>query len=429
VVWRGVLLRLNEHERFVSTCTRRIPGLPGMGWIEGKRILVTGGTGCIGSRLLRELATHNPAKLASVSRIPGLSPWPHTGGVDYREADIRDYGALLAAFDGTWDVVFHTAAQRDPGLAERLVLSTVTTNVLGSANVLAACEAKGVPRVVFASTGKALRPYSPDVYTASKRAAEWLLASSPVPARSAVRFTHVVDNSVFYHRLRDWCRYGQPVRLHGRDIVFYTQSAREAAELLMGAALASEGQPQVHAITDLGMPVALHDLAVQVRDDMCSDSEITVSGYEPGYEAAPFPGLYDPLTAGDVSPLLNAFEAADAWQPYPGVDAFPLRFAPGDISLRGLRRACAPPCGKPCPPDIRTELAGAGWDIMEAAVATAQPAAVERVAALCRPHEPLRSPHDKMLRVIRSALKADGAGDALSPAGCTPPGSASQRTT
>lgn len=392
---------MNEHERFLATRTRRIPGLPSMDWIEGKSILVTGGTGCIGSRLIRELSEHHPARLASVSLAPGLSPWPKIGGVDYLEADIRHYASLLAAFQGRqWDVVFHTAAQRDPGLAEHHVRDTVTTNVFGSANVLAACEARDVPRVVFASTGKAFRYYSPDTYTATKRIAEYLLATSHVPVRAGVRFTHVVDNSIFYERLMRWCLHGQPVRLHGRDIWMYIQSATEAAELLMGAAAVCVSAPQVHAITDLGMPLSLYDLAVQAREAMCSDSPVTVTGYDAGYEETPFPGLSDPETAGEVSPLINAFEAAVAWQPYDGVDAFGLDFCGPPVSLAGLFSACQPADGHPDARLIKTEMHKVSWAVMRAAIATAPPRVLERIAALCKQYEPLTWPHDEMLRII-----------------------------
>ena len=395
---------MNEHERFINTRTRRIPGLPPMDWIEGKSILVTGGTGCIGSRLIRELSKHHPARLASVSLSPGLSPWPKIRGVEYLEADIRHYANLLKAFEGDWDIVFHTAAQRDPGLAEHKVSATVTTNVFGSANVLRACEVRGVPKVVFASTGKAFRYYSPDTYTATKRIAEYLLAASRVPMRAAVRFTHVVDNSIFYERLQRWCRYGQPVRLHGRDIWFYIQSATEAAELLMGAAATvTEGCPQGHAITDLGMPLSLYDLAVQARDTMCSDSPILVAGYDPGYEEKPFPGLSDPVTAGDVSPLINALEAATAREPYPGVDTFPLHFPALMADLCTLRCACQPADGHPEPSLIKTEMRQISWAIMRSAVAAAPLPAVERVAALCKQYLPLASPHDEMLAIISEA--------------------------
>ena len=74
-------------------------------------------------------------------------------------------------------MIFHVAAQREPALAEVEVHRTVSTNVLGTRNVLESAEAAGVRQVVCASTGKALRPYSPDIYTASKRAAEWVASS------------------------------------------------------------------------------------------------------------------------------------------------------------------------------------------------------------------------------------------------------------
>ena len=104
------------------------------------------------------------------------------------------------------DVIFHVAAQREPALAEVEVHRTVSTNVLGTRNVLEAAAAAGVRQVVCASTGKALRPYSPEIYTASKRAAEWLASSRPRRGEmlvSAGRFTHVLDNSIVYQRLLD----------------------------------------------------------------------------------------------------------------------------------------------------------------------------------------------------------------------------------
>src|ERR1035441_5431850 len=111
---------------------------------------------------------------------------------------------------GEWpDLIFHVAAQRDPGLAEVEVHRTVSTNVLGTRNVLIAAAEAGVPQVVCASTGKALRPYSPDMYTASKRAAEWVsstVAASTDMLVSAGRFTHVLDNSIIYQRLHEWAK-------------------------------------------------------------------------------------------------------------------------------------------------------------------------------------------------------------------------------
>ena len=251
------------------------------------------------------------------------------------------------------DVIFHVAAQRSPALAEVDVHRTVTTNVLGARNVLHAAAAAGVPQVVCASTGKALRPYSPEMYTASKRAAEWVATTAAASGDllvSAARFTHVIDNSIVYERLLDWADAGTGaggaagdavVRLHGSSIAFYIQSALESAQLLMLAYLGARPREfRVHAITDLGWPVSLIDVALGVLASKQSRTPVYISGYDPGYEEVPFPGLYDPATAGDVSPLMNAFEtAALVDSPCPMVDAFKLEMAPDTREPQAAGRA------------------------------------------------------------------------------------------
>jgi FlaA1/EpsC-like NDP-sugar epimerase len=303
-----------EYGRFLAHSQRSlaVPGSDLNRWLRGKTVLITGGTGCIGSKLMTEVYRQCPGRLVSVSR-GSTSRWVRLGGAECVTADIRDRASLTAVFnDVRPDVVFHVAAQRDPGLAEHEVKRTVTTNVLGTRNVIAAATEFEVPQVVCASTGKALRPYSPDVYTASKRIAEWLLAQAAErggTAYSAARYTHVVDNSIICQRLVDWCS-GGVIRLHGADIAFYIQSALESAQLLLGAGLgARPGALWVHASTDLGWPISLLDLALGVLARAGSPTPIYFSGYDRGYESMSFPGLYDPLTAGDVSPLLSAFEA------------------------------------------------------------------------------------------------------------------------
>src|ERR1700733_13738384 len=202
-----------EYERFLCLGRRGIavPETELAQWLGGAPALVTGGTGCIGLALIAQLSRWRPARLVSVSR--GLtSGWPRLAGAEYLHADIRDRPGLATIFGEVRpDVVFHVAAQRDPGLAERAVHRTVTTNVLGTRNVISAATGSGVRELVCASTGKALRPYSPDVYTASKRAAEWLLARAAAGGGlrcSAARFTHVVDNSIIYAKLLDWSKGG-----------------------------------------------------------------------------------------------------------------------------------------------------------------------------------------------------------------------------
>src|ERR1017187_6123055 len=263
---------VEEHARFLAIGQRGLclPEVELAGWLSGATLLVTGGTGCIGWVLMGELAGRCPGRLVSVSR--GVTAGrPRLASAEYLYADIRDRGALDRLIGEVRpDVVFYLAAQRNPALAEVEVHRTVSTNVLGTRNVLTAAAEAGVPQVVCASTGKALRPFSPDMYTASKRAAEWI--ASGVAAGSdmlctAGRFTHVLDNSIIYKRLLSWANEADDgvIRLHSTEIAFYVQSALESAQLLLLACLGSQrGEFRMHAISDLGWPVSLLDLALAV---------------------------------------------------------------------------------------------------------------------------------------------------------------------
>jgi len=374
-------------------------------WLRGAVVLVTGGTGCIGSALMAQVAERSPARLVSVSR--GITAGrPRLVGAEYIHADIRDRQRLSAVIDDVRpDVVFHVAAQRHPGLAEQEVHRTVTTNVLGTRNVLAAAAEAGVPQVVCASTGKALRPYSPDVYAASKRAAEWLVTCSSAGDMrcSAGRFTHVVDNSIIHQRLLGWAD-GGVIRLHGADIAFYIQSALESAQLLLIAGLgAVRGKFLVHAITDLGWPVCLLDLAVGVLARTGSATPIYFSGYDRGYEEVPFPGLYDPATAGEVSPLLNAFEAVRVTDaPCHMVDAFPLEMA-HDPEPAKLLAALEDTCETTEDPDsVRAALDELSWSLLDVTLRAAPTAVLARSAALADRHRgALSAEHERLLAAIR----------------------------
>lgn len=313
-----------EYRRFLAIGQRKLPG-PQRD-LGGAFVVVTGGTGCIGSALLRRLRNLHPGLLVSISRGEAAR-WPRWDGVHYVCADIRDDAAIDRLMREIQpDLVFHAAAQRDPGLAATGVHQTVTTNVLGTRNVLAAATAAGVPELVYASTGKALRPYSPEIYTASKKAAEYLCAETARTtgmAVSAGRFTHVLDNSIIHDRLRGWAADSDAVvRLHSPDIVFYVQSARESAQLLLSAD-GRRGELRIHAITDLGWPVALLDVALTVLRQAESKTPMYFSGYSQGYEEPVPDGLYDPAVSWNISPLINGTEARQlAASRCPGIDCF-----------------------------------------------------------------------------------------------------------
>lgn len=342
---------------------------------RGRTILVTGGTGCIGSVLVRLLTSSGAARVVSISR-GRTTCWPRTDGVEYVRMDVRQRDAVRGLVaDLRPDIVYHVAAQHDPGLAEQVVARTVSTNVTGTANVVDACRSVGGLHLAFASTGKALRPFSRDVYAGSKKAAEWVMRNGIRGADitgSAVRFTHIIDNSIIHRRLLDWCATGSVVRLHDAGTMFYVQSALEAAQLLMGSVLdARPDQVGVDAITDLGWPISLLDLAVGVLAETGSSSPIHVCGHDPGYERSPYPALYDPQASGERSPLFSSFEVADLIDAprCSSVDRLPLGpLADGVVEdgLRALAAAAAP--GRPAC-EIRAVLWAVLWSMLGAGLA------------------------------------------------------------
>ena len=399
-----------EHARFLGIAERGLclPEAELEDRLRDATVLVTGGTGCIGSALISQLVARGSGRVVSVSR--GISKErPAEQAAEYRRADVRDRAAMDALIGEIRpDLVFHVAAQRDPGRAEVEVHRTVSTNVLGTRVVLTAAAEAGVPQVVCASTGKALRPYSPDMYTASKRAAEWVasgLAAGSDMLISAGRFTHVLDNSIIYQRLLSWADEPEDgvIRLHSPDIAFYVQSALESAQLLLLACLGSaRGEFRVLAISDLGWPVSLMDLALDVLARCGSQVPVYVSGYDRGYEEIPFPGLYDPMTAGDVSPLLNAFEAAAVTgSPCPMVDSFRVNMGP-DPRAPKLLTALAEVCDRTQDPaTVRCALDELSWSLLDCTLRAAPCRALMRSAAMAHRHSAsLGADHRRVLEAI-----------------------------
>ena len=362
----------SEYQRYLAVTDRTLPiPMEKVGnWLRDKTVLVTGGTGCIGSALIARLLELGARRVVSVSR--GITEgWPRLAGVEYRKADVRDQPVLTSVLaDVKPDVLFHVAAQRDPGLAELAVHHTVTTNVLGTYNVIAAAERTGVPRIVFASTGKTVIPYTADIYATSKRITEWLAANAAGRGDilcSAARFTHIVDNSILSRRIAEGCDRGL-LRIHRPDSAFYVQSAAESAQLLIYAGFEPEpGVLDVHAIGDLGWPIDLLSLALGALSHSDSKAAIYFSGPDPGYRGnMPFAGQYDPEASWEVGPLINAFEARTGRKSdYGQVDVFP-RLPLPDAALESRFRALATACAETREPAlIRRQLDELSWAVFE----------------------------------------------------------------
>jgi hypothetical protein len=315
-------------------------------------------------------------------------------------------------------VVIHLAAQRDPGLAEVEVHRTLSTNVFGTRNLLAAAAEHDVTDVVVTSTGKALRPYSPDVYAASKRVAEWLCARAaalprPTPGAriSAARFTHVADNSIIARKLRRWCD-GGVIRLHGADTAFYVQSGIESAQLLLASGLdASPGVLRINALRDLSWPVGLLELALGALAETGSQVPIYICGREDGYEKSAFPALYDPITAGDISPLINAFEAPFVRRGLCGaVDAFDAPAPRADHEaldhLERLETLCARTMD---PSALRPAFNALCRALLDATLRDVTDTAITRALSIAeRSPYPIDPAHSPMLEAMRVRMRSSG---------------------
>lgn len=410
----------DEHRRFAAVRHRSIspPYGPVSRAVAGRTVLVTGGTGCIGQELLHQLAALRPARLVSLADQPPARPVP---GVRYELGDIRDValvGRVLAHHRPS--VVFHLAAQRDPGRAEAEPAAALATNLIGTRTVLAAAERAGVRRFVHASTGKAMRPYTPDIYAGSKRLGESMtaaFAARGTTACSGVRFTHVVDNSIIARRLRAWCERDDVVRLHDVDTMFYVQSARESAQLLLTALTAPPDDVyRTYAIRDLGWPVSLLDLALGAMAARRAVVPLYVCGPEPGYDGTAYPGLFDPRYAGGISPLINALEAGDARpSACPEVDVVPMGRAAADWpveALADLDHACRTGDDAAARRIHRRLCALA----LTAAAEAAPPTVLRRITRLTAPHRPsMPVDHRVIDDAFRTALARHDQARALAP--------------
>jgi FlaA1/EpsC-like NDP-sugar epimerase len=308
-----------EKARFLDVMQRGIPDFSGgyipMSW---RTVIVTGGTGCVGHAVLSRLIKDAPyTRYFSISRNPPR-PERRVDKVNYLIGDIRDYPRMAQIItDLKPEMILHLAAQRDPGKAEREVSETINTNVFGSSVILRAAGEAEVGTVVLASTGKAVRFFTSDVYAATKKMVEYQAAAAahkyPMKVATA-RFTHVVDNSLIRIFIEEWMLQGEAMKIHSPFVMLPIQSALECYHLLMMAGKHAEvGHPKTLAIRNLGWPpVTLLDMALDYLrefDPSGPRCPIYFTGYPPGYEAYAYPGTYDPLTAGEVSPLINCLEA------------------------------------------------------------------------------------------------------------------------
>jgi len=277
-------------------------------FLKGKRILVTGACGTVGSELVRQLLEEKlaPAEVIAIDNNESAlffleQRFLHRENATFFLADIRDRDKLCRKMEGI-DLVFHAAAFKHVILCERSPFEAVQTNIIGVQNIIyAACE-NNVEKVIFTSTDKAVNPTS--VMGTSKLMGERLMtaANSNLQGRGPVfastRFGNVLGSRgsvipIFKEQIKK----GGPLTLTDPGMTRFIMSIREAVRLVIDSAELARGgevfitKMPVIRIKDLA-EVMIEELAPQYGYDP-SDIEIVTIGAKPGEK------LYEELMSSE----------------------------------------------------------------------------------------------------------------------------------
>ena len=287
--------------------------------IKGKTILITGGEGCVGSFLIEKLLELGATKIISADKARCQNPEENLpifnieGLVTFYATDIRNFQALKHIFEVEKPaIVFHLAAQRSPGLAEIQIRETVTTSLLGTQNVIQLCEEYAAENCVFSSTGKTSRYFTTEVYAASKKFAEWQFAKAAQEGNATygmVRFTHMLENSLFCEQMSKKAQQGMTVNVHAPHRYVTAQNLIEAVHLLLNALVVSiPGKLKFVAVRNLGWPTETLEVALYKILESGKNLPIYFQGLLPGYEEPFFLGQFDWSKPTDIHLLINVLE-------------------------------------------------------------------------------------------------------------------------
>ena len=292
--------------------------------IEGRRVLVTGAGGSIGSELVRQITRLRPSRLVLVD-----SGELNLYSIDYETnenapylsrrsvlCNVRDRDVVMRLFDEERpELVFHAAALKHVPLVELNPTEGIRTNVIGTRNIADAALRYGAMAFVEVSSDKAVNPTN--VMGASKRLAELYVQALDVAQMAAarrgpepagdkprtrfmtVRFGNVLGSSgsvipLFERQLER----GGPITVTHPEIERYFMTIREAVELILQASAHSVGQDDERGlifVLDMGKPIRIMDVARQMIRlsglDPDRDVKISIVGLRPGEKL--FEELFD----------------------------------------------------------------------------------------------------------------------------------------
>ena len=252
-------------------------------YLKGKRVLITGAGGSIGSELCRQVCRYTPESIILYERAESplfeieleLKDNFQYIKIIPRLADILDIQQLKNAFhEERPHVVFHAAAYKHVPMLEIQPWEAMTNNILGTRNIIEEAKAFQVERFVFVSTDKAVRPAN--VMGASKRIAELFVQAQNGCGLSntqfmTVRFGNVVGSvGSVVPLFRKQIEKGGPVTVTHPEITRYFMTIPEACQLILQAS--SMGKGGEIFILEMGIPIKIADMAKDL---------IRLSGFEP----------------------------------------------------------------------------------------------------------------------------------------------------
>ena len=266
-----------------------------LGYVKGKRVLVTGGGGSIGSELCRQIASHQPSMLLILD-IYENSVYDVQQELQTRYPEL-ELVVLIASVRNTnrmnWifehyqpEIVYHAAAHKHVPLMETSPNEAIKNNVFGTWKTAYAAAMNGTKRFVMISTDKAVNPTN--IMGASKRICEMIIQTFNKHYDTefvAVRFGNVLgSNGSVIPLFKKQIMAGGPVTVTHPDIIRYFMTIPEAVSLVLQAGAYCKGGEIF--VLDMGKPVKILDLAKNLirlsgyRVD--EDIKIEFTGLRPG---------------------------------------------------------------------------------------------------------------------------------------------------
>lgn len=255
--------------------------------LGGKRVMITGAAGSIGSRLAAQIQTLGPEVLVCVDRAESAmfhlgNALQHASNMRLELADVQSEPRIAQLMERySPDYVFHVAAYKHVPLMQAHAVDAFNNNVWGTLNVMQQAIAHGVRRLVYVSTDKAVNPTN--VMGTTKRIGELLLRDldSGDTTLSAVRFGNVLESEgSVMQTFRKQLAQGRNLTVTHPDITRYFMTIDEAAQLVIQTATA--GRHGDLFVLDMGEPIRVYDLAQGLIDVINPSLGIDLIGLRPG---------------------------------------------------------------------------------------------------------------------------------------------------